>query len=81
VIERLIALLESKETHTVAELATALETMPEMVEAMIDWLTRSGRVHAAPGACDDQCAGCGLRAVCSGSTTGRLWMVEPAPEQ
>lgn len=58
------------ETHA---LATRLGTTPQLIEAMLEHLQRSGLIQAYIN-CSDGCPGCGLQEACR-KTPGaiRLW--------
>lgn len=55
-------------------LALRLGTSPQLVEAMLEHLQRSGYIQTYVG-CSDVCGGCSLKEACSkpGQTTPRLW--------
>jgi hypothetical protein len=48
-----------------AKLAAALDTSPQMVEAMLEHLRRAGFLRAyESGSCSDACRGCSLQGFC-----------------
>src|ERR1051325_248374 len=60
-------------TLEVGALATRLNTTPQLIEAMLEHLQRSGWIAAYVG-CSDGCLGCGLQDACRKTPgTIRLW--------
>jgi DNA-binding IscR family transcriptional regulator len=80
-LNRLLELLRAGGTHRVADLARELETTPQLVEAMLENLTRMGYLQPMGGECGAGCAGCQLARVCAagdpstslGTGDGRVW--------
>ena len=71
-LETLLKLLQDTRTHSLADLAHALDTSTEMVEAMLQDLERMGYVRQVTG-CDQNCQGCSLKGACTLSSPTRIW--------
>jgi hypothetical protein len=63
-LDKLLNIIKAGGTLETRSLATRLDTTPQMVEAMLDHLQRSGRINAYVS-CDDSCGGCKLKSDCS----------------
>ena len=72
-LNRLLELLWDGGSHRVSDLASELETTTELVEAMIEVLTRMGYLKQVGGACAENCASCSLAGTCTAETSGRVW--------
>jgi hypothetical protein len=61
-------------TLEAGDLARRLGTSPQLVEAMLGHLQRSGHIRNYVK-CDDACGGCGIRDLCNKSSLNapRLW--------
>ena len=72
-LEQLIDEIRAGGTLETGALAARLGTTPQLVEAMLEHLQRSGLVQAYAG-CNDGCLGCSLQDSCK-KTPGavRLW--------
>jgi len=76
-LEKLLELLKQGGTFETSRLAEALDTSPEMVEAMLEHLQEMGLVQPYED-CPDGCAGCSLQGICGAKGTGaRVWQVPP----
>ena len=73
-LEQLIQEIRAGGTLETGSLAVRLGTTPQMVEAMLDHLQRSGLIKDYNG-CSDGCQGCSLQDSCKkpGINTVRLW--------
>ena len=73
-LEQLIQEIRAGGTLETGELAIRLGTTPQLIEAMLEHLQRSGLVRAY-ASCSDGCQGCSLQAACGKKSPGmiRLW--------
>jgi hypothetical protein len=73
-LEQLINEIRAGGTLETGALAARLGTTPQLVEAMLEHLQRSGLIQVYVS-CDDGCLGCSLQDACKkpSSTTMRLW--------
>jgi len=68
-LEELLAKIRSGGTFEIRVLAARLGTTPELVQAMLEHLQRTG--HLRPyQTCSEICSGCGLKGICK---------IEPQP--
>jgi FeoC-like transcriptional regulator len=73
-LERLLDLVQEGGTRRVEDLARELKTTPEMVEAMLESLSRMGYLKTVDGAGCAQCVDCSLACSC-GVGSGKVWAV------
>jgi Mn-dependent DtxR family transcriptional regulator len=78
-LAKLLDLLHNPRTHSIADLADALDTTPTMVETMLEDLERLGRLRQVTG-CGDNCHGCSMEGACTPSTNARIWALVETPE-
>lgn len=73
-LERLIKEIHAGGTLETRDLATRLGTTPQLIEAMLEHLQRSGLIQAYVS-CSDGCQGCSLQDSCKtpNQSTIRLW--------
>jgi predicted ArsR family transcriptional regulator len=71
-LERLLNLLRDPRTHSLVDLASALDTSPEMVQAMLKDLERMGYVRQVTG-CAQNCSGCPMNSSCTLAGPTRIW--------
>lgn len=73
-LEQLLTEIRRGGLLEVGALAARLNTSPQLVEAMLEHLERSGLLSAYLG-CADGCRGCSLEGSCPASRSGgvRLW--------
>jgi Mn-dependent DtxR family transcriptional regulator len=71
-LEKLLNLLGDTRTHSLADLAHALDTSTDMVEAMLQHLEQMGRVRQVTN-CDSGCQECAHEATCAPSNPTRIW--------
>ena len=74
-LKRVLQAIATGRVGSTAELAAALETSPEMIEAMVDQLARSGMLERV-GECADACAACPVEGC--GTVKGSAWMLTAA---
>ena len=72
-LNRLIELLRVGGTHRVGDLARALGTTPQLVEAMLETLTRMGYLRQLGDSCGAHCGSCPVAGMCTAESTGRVW--------
>jgi predicted ArsR family transcriptional regulator len=72
-LTELLALLREGGAHRVADLARELDTTPELIEAMLEDLTRMGYLKQVSGECGGGCATCPLANLCTAGEGGRIW--------
>ena len=74
-LEKLLNEIRSGGSFETGALAAQLGTSPQLVQAMLEHLQRSGLIHSYQ-ACGDACGGCNLKGTCqSGHAKDgvRLW--------
>jgi len=71
-LEELLKSVADGGIHSLRDLAGQLGVSPEMVEAMLDDLTRRGYLRVLGNGCDGQCATCPLGG-CAVAGSNRLW--------
>jgi hypothetical protein len=73
-LEQLVQEIRAGGTLETGRLAVRLGASPELIDAMLEHLQRSGLIHAYVN-CGDGCQGCSLRDACSKGAAGtmRLW--------
>ena len=72
-LEKLVRQIQIGGTLETGDLAARLGASPQLVQAMLEHLQRTGLIRQYMN-CDDRgCQGCGLRSSCSGSASVRLW--------
>lgn len=80
-LNRLLSLLEEGGTRRVSDLAEELGTTPELVEIMLEDLTRMGYVKPVTSGCSAKCAACPMADACAAgapsgdSGAGRVWVL------
>ena len=72
-LNQLLELLRAGGTHRVTDLARALDTTSELVQAMLDDLSRMGYLSPVGGDCAGACAACPLPGLCTAAGSGRAW--------
>lgn len=72
-LNRLLELLRAGGTHRVSDLAHELETTHELVEAMLENLTRMGYLKQVKGGCTETCVSCPLAGICTAEEGGQVW--------
>jgi len=77
----LLDLLRAGGTRRVADLAAALDTTPELVEAMLEELGRLGYLKRMGGACGGACGGCSMSSLCATGGSGQVWMLTDKADQ
>lgn len=80
-LNRLLELLREGGTYRIVDLAHRLGATPELVEVMLEDLTRMGYLRLAGGECAESCGACPLAGTCAvggrGSSSGaggRVWL-------
>lgn len=73
-LEQLVNEIRAGGTLETGDLATRLGTTPQLVEAMLEHLQRSGLIQGY-ASCNDGCLGCSLTDICKKPNAGtlRLW--------
>lgn len=71
-LDRLLEILKAGGTHRVSDLARMLGTTPELVEMMLEDLSRAGYVKPV-AACAEACASCPLANSCIPAQPGKAW--------
>jgi predicted ArsR family transcriptional regulator len=71
-LSQLLELLKDDSPHSLGDLAAALDTTVEMVEAMLERLAQMGYVRQVDG-CDQSCASCPSAGHCLPIRSGRIW--------
>lgn len=77
-LEQLIKEIREGGTLEVQTLAARFGTTPQLIEAMLEHLQRSGLIQAYVS-CSDSCQGCNLQEACRKQIPGtiRLWQGKP----
>lgn len=73
-LTELLARLRAGGVRRVADLARELDTTPELVELMLEELTRLGYLRTLEQQCGAACEGCGMSGLCAAGG-GRVWML------
>jgi Mn-dependent DtxR family transcriptional regulator len=63
-LNQLLVLLETGGTWQVADLAAALDTSPELVNAMLSHLAQHGKLAVPDQSCIKPCMGCSMASAC-----------------
>jgi DNA-binding Lrp family transcriptional regulator len=63
-LNRLLELLREGGTRRIRALADELNTTPELIEAMLEDLTRMGYLNRVGTGCSDKCTACPLSGMC-----------------
>jgi hypothetical protein len=79
-LEKLVNEIRAGGTLETRDLAARLRTTPQLVEAMLEHLQRSGLIQAYIS-CNDGCLGCSLQDACKKPSPGviRLWQSKADP--
>jgi FeoC-like transcriptional regulator len=77
-LEQLVKEIRVGGTLEIGTLAARLGTTPQLIEAMLGHLQRSGLIQAYVS-CSDSCQGCSLQDACNkqDQSTIRLWQSKP----
>jgi hypothetical protein len=77
-LEQLVNEIRAGGTLETGTLAARLGTTPQLIEAMLGHLQRSGLIQEY-SSCSDGCLGCGLQDACRNQAHGaiRLWQSRP----
>jgi hypothetical protein len=71
---KLIALLKRGGTVTIDQMARELETSPEVVNGMIDHMTRQGWLRLMSASCDSACSECMFARDCMRVEKAWVWL-------
>ena len=71
--DKLITLLKRGGTVTIDQVARELGTSPEVVNGMIDHMTRQGWLRSMSPSCDSMCSACVFARDCTRATTSQVW--------
>jgi len=80
-LSRLLNLLHEGGTRRISDLARELDTTPELVEAMLEDLTRMGYVKRVTSQCSEKCSGCPMSDTCAAGgsledgRSGEIWVL------
>jgi hypothetical protein len=55
------------------DLARALDTTPQLVEVMLDDLSRMGYLRRVGGQCTETCGTCPMAGLCAAGSSEQLW--------
>ncbi len=80
-LETLLAMLRRGGTRRLGDLALELGTTPELVEMMLEDLTRMGYLRPVDGQCGDRCSACPLKGTCAVAGGGRVWALRSTAER
>lgn len=76
-LEKLIQEIRLGGTFETGVLATRLGASPQLVQAMLEHLQRSGLISSYMNCDSVGCQGCGLRDACGSPGLVRLWQTKP----
>lgn len=76
-LEKLIEEIRNGGTLETGELAIKLGASPQLVQAMLEHLQRSGLLRPYTNCDSSGCQGCGLRDACGRNSSIRLWQSKP----
>ena len=78
-LEQLVEEIRNGGTLETGVLAARLGASPRLVQAMLEYLQRSGLIlpYVNCGEEDHGCQGCGLRDACGSHSAVRLWQSRP----
>jgi Mn-dependent DtxR family transcriptional regulator len=80
-LKQLLALLDTGGTWRVSDLAAALGTSPDLVNAMLSHLEQSGKLDLPQQRCSEACSGCSLQSTCETEPTSATFVyVSHAPK-
>jgi hypothetical protein len=71
-LEKLLQEIRAGGTLETRALADRLGASPQLIEAMLEHLQRSGLIQDYVN-CDDGCSGCNLHEACNNQNAVRLW--------
>ncbi len=71
--DKLVALLKRGGTVTTDQLARELGMSPEVVNGMIDHMTRQGWLRAMSASCESTCNACVFARDCTREAPGQVW--------
>jgi uncharacterized protein YuzB (UPF0349 family) len=74
-LERLLQILAHDEIATLEELARRLSVSDDLLEQMLQDLSRGGYVELVDLACERHCSGCEESAICALVQGKRIWRV------
>jgi DNA-binding Lrp family transcriptional regulator len=80
-LSRLLDLLREGGTRRISDLARELGTTPELVEAMLEDLTRMGYIKRVTSQCSEKCSACPISDTCAaggsshGGGNGEIWVL------
>ena len=80
-LERLLRLVRKGGSFRVKDLARRLDVTPELVEMMLEDLTRMGYLRPVDGQCGDRCSVCPLKGTCAVAGDERVWALRSTAER
>lgn len=75
-LEKLVAEIRSGSTLETGALSAKLGASPQLVQAMLEHLQRSGLITPYSSCDTSGCQGCGLRSACGPHASVRLWQTK-----
>jgi DNA-binding Lrp family transcriptional regulator len=72
-LDKLMLILQRGGSISIDRIARELDTTPEMIAQVIEYLERNGRLKQIGGDCNVPCAGCYLAQSCDRSSSERIW--------
>lgn len=82
-LERLLSVVGQGGVHSYADLARQLDVSEELLEQMLQDLTRMGYLRPVADGCGAHCAGCPLATTCAVGGPTRVWTLtfrKPTPQ-
>ena len=74
-IDKLMSVLNRGGALTIDRMARELDTTPELVTQLIEYLERTGVLKKLDSDCNKVCSGCYLVGVCQPIGQSRIWQV------
>ncbi len=72
--DKLMTLLKRGGAVTIDQMARELRTSPEVVNGMLDHMTRQGWLRVMSASCDSACSACLFARDCARVEKGRVWV-------
>ncbi len=72
-LDQLMLILNRGGAITIDQIAREMNTTPEMITQLIEYLERNGLLQQLGGDCQITCDGCYLAQTCTGSQVRRIW--------
>jgi DNA-binding Lrp family transcriptional regulator len=74
-LEQLMSILKRGGAASIDQLAVELNTTPQMVTQLVEYLEQAGRLKKIGAGCKQPCSGCYLARECHLIAHGRIWQI------